>query len=214
MVKIVIFDLDGTIADTLPMCTVTMKMAVDPYLTHPLTEQDIVATYGVTEEGIVRQLAGEKWELALNDFYHHYREMHHLCPTPIDGVVDIIKGLRARGIIVALVTGKGDMTCLITREKLGLMDLFDSIETGSPTGNRKAEAISNILTLYNLKSSDAVYIGDAVSDVEECRKVGVPCISAAWIETSCIDALERINSGNVLHTIAALGDKLNELTVA
>lgn len=49
-----------------------------------------------------------------------------------------------------------------------------------------------------------VYIGDTVSDVLACKKVGVECLSAAWAKNAPAPALEDINPGNVVLSIAEL----------
>lgn len=53
MIKLVAFDLDGTIADTIPMCIEAFKQAVTPYASKILSEDDIVKTFGLNEEGMI-----------------------------------------------------------------------------------------------------------------------------------------------------------------
>ena len=53
MFKIAAFDLDGTIADTIPMCIEAFRNSVSPYTDHELTEEEIVQTFGLNETGMV-----------------------------------------------------------------------------------------------------------------------------------------------------------------
>lgn len=62
--KIIAFDLDGTIADTLPMCLAAFRKAVQPYVARTLTEEEIMQTFGLNEEGMIRQVAGMRWREA------------------------------------------------------------------------------------------------------------------------------------------------------
>lgn len=55
MIKLVAFDLDGTIADTIPMCIEAFKQAVTPYASKILSEDDIVKTFGLNEEGMIKR---------------------------------------------------------------------------------------------------------------------------------------------------------------
>ena len=56
MIKLVAFDLDGTIADTIPMCIEAFKQAVSPYASKILSEDDIVKTFGLNEEGMIKEV--------------------------------------------------------------------------------------------------------------------------------------------------------------
>ena len=54
MIKLVAFDLDGTIADTIPMCIEAFKQAVSPYASKILSEDDIVKTFGLKDRKSTR----------------------------------------------------------------------------------------------------------------------------------------------------------------
>lgn len=108
MIKLIAFDLDGTIGETIPMCIKAFKQAVSPYAGHVLSEREIVQTFGLNEEGMIKMVAGEKWQEALHDFYPIYERMHEECPKPYEDICELIKTLRAAGILVALITGKGE----------------------------------------------------------------------------------------------------------
>lgn len=55
-IKLVAFDLDGTIADTLSLCIKAFRMAVQPYISQTLSEDDIIKTFGLNEEGMIRKV--------------------------------------------------------------------------------------------------------------------------------------------------------------
>ena len=58
------FDLDGTIADTIPMCIKAFQNSVSPYADHELSREDILHTFGLNEIGMVKAVAGQNWEKA------------------------------------------------------------------------------------------------------------------------------------------------------
>ena len=72
MIKLIAFDLDGTIADTIPMCIEAFKQAVSPYASKMLSEDDIVKTFGLNEEGMIKEVVSEDWEKALIDFFVYH----------------------------------------------------------------------------------------------------------------------------------------------
>ena len=66
MIKLVAFDLDGTIGDTIPMCLKALKKAVTPYVTlNDVSENDILETFGLNEKGMIKKIVGYNILIAL-----------------------------------------------------------------------------------------------------------------------------------------------------
>lgn len=211
MIKLIAFDLDGTIGETVPMCIRAFEKAVSPYAGRTLSEREITQTFGLNEVGMIKMVAGEKWQEALHDFYPVYEKMHEECPEPYEGIRELINTLKAAGILVALITGKGEKSCRITLEKFGMQDLFCSVKTGAEDRPNKADAIEELLAAYCVAKDEFYYIGDAVSDVTACKKAGVPCLSAAWGATADISGLEESNPSKVFFSIEDLAHFLRRL---
>ena len=186
MIKLIAFDLDGTIGDTVPMCIRAFEKAVSPYAGHTLSEREITQTFGLNEVGMIKKVAGEKWREALHDFYPVYEEMHQSCPSPYEGIRELIKTLQKAGVLVALITGKGDKSCRITLEQFGMRNLFCSIKTGTEDKPNKAEAIEELLHDFRL------------------NKAGVTCLSAAWATTADVSGLKKANPSKVFPSIKEL----------
>jgi phosphoglycolate phosphatase len=204
MVKLIAFDLDGTIGDTVPMCIAAFNKAVSPYLEHELSEREIIQTFGLNEEGMIKSVARGNWEEALNDFYVRYQEMHTMCPNPFDGMRELITELKGRNIILALVTGKGERSCQITLKQFGMESCFDYIGTGSPDRNVKTEVFLRLLAKYKLRPEQMLYVGDTVSDIASCNQANIQCLSAGWVKSTDIKQLEDYNAGNVFQSIQSL----------
>lgn len=212
MIKLVAFDLDGTIGNTLPLCIAAFKKAVAPCTGNGLTEKEIIRTFGLNEEGMIKQLvAGDLWRKALADFYEVYEKMHGMCPRPFDGIRELIGELKEKSVGIALVTGKGEKSCAISLRQFKMESCFDSIKTGSSEKNNKPENIRDLLAAYRLQPQEMLYIGDAVSDIEACRKVDVRCLSAAWApEVADVSRLEECNKTNVFYSVESLRDFFRE----
>lgn len=208
MIRLVAFDLDGTIADTIPMCIEAFEKAVSPYAGHTLTKEEIIQTFGLNEIGMVKAVVKERWKDALRDFYIQYEKLHSQCNTPFEGTIDLIKHLKSKGIIVALITGKGEKSCKITLKKLNMKHMFSDIMTGSEFKNCKSESLLILMRKYNLSSEECLYIGDAVSDVIASKNVGITCLSAAWSEAADKEELYKINGKNVYESIQKLAGVL------
>ena len=210
MIKVVGFDLDGTIADTIPICLESINKAVLPYMEEEITDQDIVKTFGLNEKGMLMSIVGEKWEDALNDFYKHYQIMHKECTDVFQGIKELIDDLIEKGVKVVLITGKGKKSCDITLGELNLVDRFEQIITGSESGNNKASQMKIIVDKYNIKPDEFCYIGDSVTDVHACREACVKCLSAAWAEGTNVMELKKINTPYVYSEISELKKYLSD----
>ncbi len=68
MVKMVAFDLDGTVCDSIPFCIEAFKKAASAYTGGILTEKEIVNTFGLNEAGMMKAIVKTDWENALDDF--------------------------------------------------------------------------------------------------------------------------------------------------
>lgn len=152
MIKLVAFDLDGTIGDTLPMCIQAFKMATQPYAGHELSDEEVVQTFGLNEEGMIKCVVDEAYrQQALRDFYVVYEALHkEMCPRPFEGIHELITLLKRKGITVVLITGKGAKSCDITLRQFNMETSFAKVITGSAERNIKSEALKELLYTYHL----------------------------------------------------------------
>ena len=210
MYKLIAFDFDGTIFETLAQCLAAFKKTLTPYMGHEPTNAEIEATFGLNEEGMVRQMVGDRWQEALKDFYAEYARMHEAITEPFDGIRELLCDLHARGAQLAMITGKGEVTCRISLEKLGMQDTFADVLCGEADAPNKDKRIAELLEKYGLKKDEIVYIGDSVKDVEACRRAGVRCLSAAWQDDARRETLEKINPGWVFGSVEEIGKHLVE----
>ncbi|MFA9375988.1 MAG: HAD family hydrolase [Lachnotalea sp.] len=210
MLKMVCFDLDGTIADTIPMCIEVFRKAISPYAGHTLSDYEIIRTFGMNEKGMVKSIVGDMWQPALKDFYICYERMLDMCTEPFQGIRELLEELTKRNVLITMVTGKGLETCKITMNKLQLNHYFCEYITGSDKGNCKAEGMMYLLEKYNLRSDEFIYIGDAISDIIACENANVLCFSAAWAKSADLKALHAANSDLVFTNVSDLSKLIKD----
>lgn len=209
-VKLVAFDLDGTIGDTIPLCIRAFKKAVIPYIGHELSDDDVIQTFGLNEQGMIGSIIDTPHkESALEDFYTIYKNLHEqMCPRPFPGIRKLITDLKQSGIIVALITGKGAKSCDITLQQFDMNTLFDKVLTGNEVRNIKADSLKWLLQSYHLSPCEVVYIGDTIADIKACKAIGVDCLSAAWgVPEKVAQDLVRYNK-NIFYDIPSLYNHL------
>lgn len=202
-IRAVIFDLDGTVANTLPLCIQAFRQSVEPLINRPVSDEEIVATFGPSEEGTIMALAPAHYDKGVAGYLHHYKNLHHLCPVPFEGIKDLLLLLKSKGVRIAMVTGKGRHSTHISLEHFALTSFFEIIETGSPAGPRKAEGIRVIMDAFEgIGPEEMIYVGDAPSDITASRIAGIPVVAAAWAETAEPEKLKALNPDQLFYTIA------------
>jgi phosphoglycolate phosphatase-like HAD superfamily hydrolase len=174
-----LFDLDGTLVDTLSISYEAFRNAVLASSGPRLTDADIHRMFGPSEDGMMQHVLPNGWHNALDLYFAEYERLLPTCPTVIPELVAVLGHLRARGIRTGLVTGKSRVTAIMSLRHFGL-DAFDAVETGSPTGIVKAEAIAHLLDGWGIARDAAIYVGDGALDMLAAREAGVTAIGAAW----------------------------------
>lgn len=201
-IKAVIFDLDGTLANTLPLCIQAFRQSIEPLVNRPISDTEIIATFGPSEEGTIMTLAPNHYEKGVSDYLYFYETLHEMCPKAFDGIDDLLTTLKNKQIRIAMVTGKGKYSTHISLKKFDQTHFFEFIETGLPGGPRKAEGIQIILdSLPEIKKEEFIYVGDAPSDIIASRKVGIPVVAAAWADTAEPETLKELNPDKLFYNI-------------
>ena len=201
-IKAVIFDLDGTLANTLPLCIQAFRQSIEPIVNRPISDTEIIATFGPSEEGTIMTLAPDHYEKGLSDYLFFYEAFHDICPKAFGGIKELLTTLKNKQVHIAMVTGKGKYSTHISLKRFDLTHFFEFIETGVPGGPRKADGIQIILdSLPGLKKEEFIYVGDATSDIIARRKVGIPVIAAAWAETAEPEGLKELNPDELFDNI-------------
>jgi len=203
-IELAAFDLDGTLGNTIPTCVEALRRAASPYAGHTLSDGEITRDFGINETGIIKNMVPEHWQEALDDYHREYAVLQAKAGGAFEGIKELLYALRAHGTRVALVTGKGEISCKITLECLELGGCFDDVLTGGEQENIKAHSLGKLAEKYGLDPSQCVYVGDAVSDVEQARKAGMNCLSALWAGTVDREELRKVNPDFLFNTVGEL----------
>ncbi len=179
-----IFDLDGTLADTLPLCIFSFQESMENVCGIRPTKEEVMSYFGYTEEAITKNLLPDDWSSYYETYLEVYKSNHHMCPKPFEGIVEILDHLWENSYKLALVTGKGKDSAEITLDKYDLKKYFEHIETGSSKGSIKPECIKRILDKWAIEAHKVFYVGDTHTDILDSKEVGVLPIAVSWASTS------------------------------
>lgn len=182
----IVFDMDGTVLNTLEDLTVSMNYVLSKFgmPEHKLEEYRLFFGNGVGEalrlslpEGTSEDIIDEM----LPVFKEHY-DAHCLDKTgPYDGILDMMRELKLRGYKTAIVSNKIDSAVKELHQRF-FGDSVDIAIGEQPGINRKPAPDMVNLALKELGSSkeESVYIGDSEVDFMTAENSGLPCISVLW----------------------------------
>lgn len=182
--KAFIFDIDGTLTDTLPLCYDTLRETLFYASGERYTDEEVRKFFGPSEEGIFRRHFPERWEEILDFYLNYYETYHDVRPWQLPEIPPLLSRLKAQGHKLAIVSGKGNQSTKITLDKAELNSYFEIIRTGRIDGPWKAEAIAEVVKQWDLKPEEVGYIGDIVYDMKASLQAATIPIGAAWSSTA------------------------------
>lgn len=180
--KLIVFDLDGTVADTLGPTFRCFQEAVKPVLGREPTREEVLARFGPADHRIIADWVGEdEAPDAIARLYDCYRKSYTDI-RPFPGMVEFIKALRDRGRKIALFTGRGRPSTDVVLRNMGLSSLFDFTVTGEEVAAPKPapDGLQHVMETLNTQAEDTVFVGDTVSDLMAARTAGVHFVAALW----------------------------------
>jgi phosphoglycolate phosphatase-like HAD superfamily hydrolase len=188
----VIFDLDGTVGDTLPVCFVAFRDVFQAYLNRTYSDTEIRAMFGPTEEGMIQQAVPGRFDEAFTAYLSAYEKAHASCREPFPGMRQALEALERCGVRRAIVTGKGPRSAEISLRVLGLDRSFERVEAGSPEGNVKPKNMRRVIEAWGFEPAAVACVGDAPGDIRAAREIGAIPLAAAWARTADYEALRAL----------------------
>ena len=179
----VVFDLDGTIADTLPLIYEAFDAALRPVVGRRLADAEIRAMFGPPDNHIIRSLVKADHEAAFRRYVDTYEREHERLVSAFHGVDDVLRRAAAAGVKLGVVTGKSRQTALFTLETLGMLPVFGAVYAGDDVARQKPDPEAVIKVLDDLGHDPATpgaFVGDSAADVEAGRAAGLTTIAVTW----------------------------------
>jgi len=186
MITTVIFDMDGTVLNTLDDLATSVNYVLTRYGMPVHCTEDYRRYFGngiryALECAVPKGTEETTIDQMLPVFKEHYNA-HCLDKTrPYDGIPELMKALRDRGFKLAIVSNKIDSAVKELNAKF--FSAYVDVTIGEREGIRRKPAPDTVVqALKELKSSklEAVYIGDSEVDLQTAANAGLPCISVLW----------------------------------
>ena len=208
----VVWDLDGTLLDTLADLAASVNAAMAE-LGHParsLAEIRQMVGNGVSNLVLRALPEGNKEDhaAALALFRAHYGEHYADATRPYPGICEALETLRNRGVAMAVVSNKLDAVTKALCEK-SFGDSISVVIGDRPGLPRKPSPDSVHLALAQLGAdpAHAVYVGDSEVDIATARNANLPCISVGW-GFRPVQVLLDAGAGEIIPDVGALMERI------
>jgi pyrophosphatase PpaX len=181
--RAVLFDLDGTLIDSVPLIVASMQHAFAGRERAP-TVKEWVALIGTPLEAMIRRWGEDEADVALlRERYKEHQWAHHdSMVRAFPGVPEVLDALSARGVRMAVVTSKLEPSARRSLEFLGLSRHFQAVVGLESTVRHKPdpEPVHHALVRLEAAPGEAVFIGDSPHDVRAGNAAGVVTVAALW----------------------------------
>ena len=186
MSKCIVFDLDGTIINSIPDIYESLNKALDKNGFPTLTYEKCLSIIGYGPRNLIRDaveepISGQIYEDTIDTYNDIYTNCGSLNTILYDGMLEVLAELRRRGYILAVRTNKPQPTtdAITNRLLVGVVDLI----WGSMEGRvlkPEAESVLPILRLYDAKPEDTYMVGDMRADIDTANNAGMKFIGVLW----------------------------------
>lgn len=186
-IKLVIFDFDGTLADTKENIILTFQMTMKELGVEIKSRQECAATIGLTLEDAFKVLypgmAAEKYVLLRDTYRRIFKENRKiLVPGLFPEVMETLEELRRRGYLMSIASSRLSPSLQSFLEDMKIAHLFEYAVGGDNVEHPKPapDAVLQILRHYNLSAEEAFVVGDMPFDINMATNAGVKSCGVTW----------------------------------
>lgn len=178
----VLFDLDGTLIDSLPLIRRTYEKVFEE-MNIPWGNAEVMKQIGLPLVDIAKTFAGETRHLDFFKLYqHHYALEHDTLTTPFPGTLEMLETLKSKGFRLGIVTSKTRQVALRSAGFLGIdryMEVIIAVEDVS-RHKPQPDPVLKALELIQKPVETAAYIGDSPFDIIAAKRAGVAAFGVTW----------------------------------
>ena len=211
--KAVLFDMDGTILDTLDDLADSVNRSLAEFSLPPVAASVVSRNLGNGAAYLIRHCVPEDTPDVLYErilaFYKPWYDAHCRIKTrPYEGIPELMRELKAQGLRLAIISNKPD-PAVQELAAFFFPGLAEIVVGESPSIRRKPspDTVLEAVSRMGLAVGDCVYVGDSEVDIETARNAGMACISVTW---GFRDEETLVSSGaaRLAHTPAELQERI------
>lgn len=182
----IIFDLDGTLLNTLDDLKDSLNYALNKHGYEARTLEEVRSFVGngvqkLVERALPAETSAEEMQKCLATFKEHYNKNMQNKTRPYDGIMELLAELKNNNYKTAIVSNKFDAAVKeLAKDYFG--DLINVAIGESAAIKRKPAPDSVFAALKELESDigNALFIGDSETDVQTAKNAGLTCVGVTW----------------------------------
>ncbi len=179
-----LFDLDGTLVDTIELLCQSMEFAFDGHPGPRPSRTDWIAGIGTTLRSQVQPYTADQADLEwLIARYRVFQTEHfEAMTTPYPGVPEVLRALHEAGHPLGVVTSKSHALARKVLDHVGFTPLFSVVVGGDSIANPKPhpEPVQLALTTLGAHPQEAIFVGDSPHDIRSGNAAGVATAACLW----------------------------------
>ncbi len=179
-VEVIIFDFDGTIADTFDAVVEITNSLAEKFGYKPVGLDEIKRLKNLSSREIVKQskIPTFKLPFLVRQIRAELEDKVHRL-TPFLGIQEALVMLKCQGYQLGIVTSNSEQNVVIFLRNYNLNELFDFIYS-EITLFGKAKVISRCLAEKRIGPASAIYVGDETRDIEAAKRIQIKVVAVTW----------------------------------
>ncbi len=211
--KAVLFDMDGTVLDTLGDLAAAVNHTLREFSMPERSVAEVAAALSNGAAYLIAHTVPDGTPKELTDkvlaAYALYYDAHcDILTGPYDGIVPLMQKLRGKGVKLAVISNKQDTAVKPLAEKYfpGLLEIAVG-ESAEVRRKPNPDAVLAALRHIGVEREDAIYVGDTEVDLQTARNAGMECASVDWgFRTR--EQLVEIGAEHIFDTVQELEEYL------
>ena len=211
--ELVVWDFDGTLADTRTAILAAARYALESHGYPVPVDDDVTALVGLPIHELYGRLAGGPGERVVADLAEshrsHFESNAAAVTTLFDGIVELLVDLAGAGVPSAVATSRTWRTLGPLMAHLRLTEHVAAVRTGDAMTNPKPapDMVLELCAELGVAAGDAIVVGDTAFDVEMGRRAGATTCGVTWGNHG-EDELAAAGADHVVHDVRSLAPLL------
>ena len=197
--KLIIFDFDGTLANSFPWFVKMMDVVTDKFNLTKIDKDNLSELRKLDSLSFLKHLKIPLYKLPKISTFMRNMMSEHIDEIEVfDGIENMFYKLKEIGYKIAIVStnSKANICEVLGDELIKLNDYF----VGGVSVFGKESKLKKVLKMSGISKEDAIYIGDELRDIQASKKVGMPCGAVAW-GVNDADALAALSPDELFYEV-------------
>lgn len=177
--KYILFDFDGTLANSAKVYIDAWNSFADKYKYLPITMEDLEEIRHLDNYSKAKKFhfPMHKLSIILPKIYRYFQE--HANEVPLfDGVKEMLETLSSKGYSIFILSSNKRENIELVLNREDIHEVTDILSAKKMFG--KDVVIKKFMKRYQLMPNEILYVGDELRDIQACNKLGVPFMWASW----------------------------------